>query len=133
MTIRQLKISGPAEVDLVWARLTDFDLWPTWSPQILRVESEDDRIRRGAVGTVRSLAAIGIPFVITEHDETARSWSWIVRLGLVTATMHHRVSSHQRAHSRPHGSKVDFTIESHPVLAAAYLPAAAVALTRLVK
>lgn len=131
MRIRKIIISGPAEADLVWQRLTDFDLWPTWSPQILRVESTDERVSLGARGTVRALAGVQIRFTITEYDNAARSWSWIVRLGSLSATMSHRVVTPERLR-RTARSEVHFTIETHPGLAAAYLPAAAVALRRLV-
>ncbi len=127
MATRQLAVSGPADPTLVWDRLSRFALWPTWSPQIRAVESADQRVRLGAAGSVISFAGLRVPFTVTEIDEAARMWSWIVHLGPVAVTMHHKIQT------RCAGSRVLLVLDGPRWAVSAYAPLTMVALHRLVR
>jgi hypothetical protein len=85
MSTVTLRASGRAPADLAWERYADPALWPTWSPQIQRVETDVPRLVAGATGTVRAgllpRPTLGLPFTVLAVDETARTWAWQVQLG----------------------------------------------------
>ena len=125
-----LSAHGSAPASLAWERYADPALWSTWAPQIQRVETDMDRLRPGGTGEVRAglLAhpTLGLPFTVLHVDESAREWSWRVRLGPVALHLEHGVTPHLRGAStwlRVHGPL--------PVVLG-YAPVARMALSRLV-
>jgi hypothetical protein len=130
MATISLHAHGEAPVSLAWERYADPALWPTWAPQIQRVETELQRLAPGGTGTVRAglLArpTLGIPFRVLEVDEASREWSWEARLGLLRLRLEHGVTEHLTGSStwlRLHGPL--------PVILL-YAPVARIALGRLV-
>ena len=79
MAVRRLTAEGPAPVGLAWQRYAEIARWPEWSPQILRVEADAERIARGVTGTVHAFGGLRLGFTITDVDVVARRWSWLVR------------------------------------------------------
>jgi hypothetical protein len=126
MAIRHVTVSGRADPSVVWERFLRFELWPQWSPQIRAVESADPGLRLGATGRVVAVGGIPIAFTVTGFDDPGRSWSWIVRIGLLTMTMHHVVTATEG------GCRVGMILDGPGWFTAAYAPLMAVALRRLV-
>jgi hypothetical protein len=76
-----LQVSGPAAPDVVWHRYARFDLWPTWSPQIRRVEAGAAELAPGVRGVVHGPLGVAVAFTVETVDSTdpaERSWSWTV-------------------------------------------------------
>jgi hypothetical protein len=117
---------GPLPVDVVWERYADPQRWPTWAPQIRKVEAVG-RLRPGLTGRVHSYAPPGIAFRVLSVDARKRMWSWRVQLGPLKLTLEHgvREGTHggSEAWLRMHGP--------FPILLA-YAPLARYALGRLV-
>ena len=127
MAVRRLTAEGPAPVGLAWERYAVLEHWPSWSPQIVRVHADAERIARGVHGTVQVPGGLRLPFTITDVDVVARRWSWLVRLGPLRMNLHHEV------HAVPGGgSATSVTIEGSSPLVTAYAPLAWVALRGLV-
>jgi hypothetical protein len=126
MATRRLEAVGPASPEVAWGRYLQIAAWPTWSPQIARVTASAERLGVGVIGRVHLPGGLGLPFTITAVNAQARSWSWVVRLGLVRLTLHHEVRSHAR------GSATSLTMEGPDLLLLAYTPLAWVALHKLV-
>jgi hypothetical protein len=127
MAVRRLSAEGPAPVGLAWERYALIERWPTWSPQIARVEADAERIARGVTGTVHTPGGLPLRFTITGVDVVARRWSWLVRLGPLRMDLHHEV------HAVPGGgSATTLAIEGPSAVVTAYAPLAWVALRRLV-
>lgn len=127
MAVRRLAVDGPAAVGLAWERYAEIAAWPTWSPQIVRVEADAERIARGVAGTVHAVGGLRVPFTITDVDLVARRWSWLVRLGPLTMDLHHEV------HAVPgRGSGTGLVLQGPALLLAGYAPVAWVALRNLV-
>ena len=126
MATRRLSAVGSAEPALAWQRYAELGAWPTWSPQIIGVESSAARIALGVCGRVHVLGGLRLPFTITAHDERARTWSWVVRLGPVAMTLNHEV------HAHPRGSGTVLVMEGPDPVLLGYAPLAWVALRRLV-
>lgn len=126
MGTRRLSAVGAADPALAWERYADPGAWPTWSPQILGVETTARRIALGVQGRVRVPGGLRLPFTVTACDEEARTWSWVVRLGPVALTLNHAVHPHRR------GSGAVLSMEGPDAVLLAYAPLAWVALRRLV-
>jgi hypothetical protein len=126
VTTRRLSAAGSADPALAWQRYAELSAWPTWSPQIVGVESAAARIALGVGGRVHVLGGLRLPFTITAHDERARTWSWVVRLGPVAMTLNHEV------HAHPRGSRTVLVMEGPDPVLLGYGPLAWVALRRLV-
>ena len=126
MTTRRLRAVGTAEPAVAWHRYADIGAWSTWSPQIVGVETTAARIALGVGGRVRVVGGLCLPFTITAHDEQARTWSWVVRLGPVAMTLNHEV------HAHPRGSGTVLVMEGPDPVLLGYAPLAWVALRRLV-
>lgn len=94
MGTRRLEAVGTASPEVAWGRYLQIAAWPTWSPQIRRVQSSAERLAVGVVGPVYLPGGLGLPFTITAVNAQARSWSWVVRLGLVRLTLNHEVRAH---------------------------------------
>jgi hypothetical protein len=132
-----LRARGGADPALVWERYARLELWPTWSPQVRRVEPDDARLSAGLEGLVHGPAGLAARFAVTAADEDAWTWSWQVRPGLsslvtvpITLTLDHVVRA------RPGGSETSLTIAGSPLaapLVAGYAPVARLALQRLLR
>ncbi|WP_375423237.1 SRPBCC family protein [uncultured Friedmanniella sp.] len=126
MAVRRLRARGQASPAVVWERYERIALWPTWSPQIWRVEADAPRIGAGVHGTVVVPGGLGLPFTVTAVDPAARSWTWVVRLGPVALTLTHAVQA------AAVGSGTTLMMEGPGALLLGYAPVAGVALRRLV-
>ena len=125
MATRRLTARGGAAPELAWERYARIALWPTWSPQIRRVEADGERIAVGVRGTVRVPGGLEVPFTVTALDPSSRAWSWVVRLGPVAMTLHHEV------HPDGNGSGTSLLMEGPGPVLLAYSAVAWVALRRL--
>lgn len=123
----RLTAAGPRTPEEAWERYARPSLWPTWSPQIRRVDVPEDRLRPGLRGTVRSYGPLAVPFEVVAVDEGARTWRWVVRLGPVRLRLDHAV----RAAGA--GSATDLVVRGPWPVIGAYAPLAALALRRLVR
>lgn len=126
MATRRLQAIGAARPEVAWGRYLQIAAWPTWSPQILSVETEAARIALGVTGTVHALGGLRLPFTITAVNQQARSWSWLVRWGPVSMTLNHEVHPHAR------GCRTVLSMEGPGLVLLGYAPAAWLALQRLV-
>lgn len=126
MATRRLEAIGTASPEVAWGRYLQIEAWPTWSPQISRVTASAERLGVGVTGRVYLPGGLGLPFTVTAVNAQARSWSWVVRLGLVKLTMNHEVHAHTR------GSATSLVLEGPDVVLLAYVPLAWVALHKLV-
>lgn len=122
-----LRASGAADAAEVWERYAVPLRWPTWSPQITRVETSAPRITVGTSGTIVGPLGAHVSFVIDEVDEAVRSWSWRVRVGPVTLRMMHAVSVEGR------GSTTTLRVHGPLPVVLGYAPVAQLALNRLVR
>jgi hypothetical protein len=127
MAVRRLTAEGPAAVGTAWERYAEIARWPSWSPQIVRVDADAGRIARGVSGTVHALGGLRLRFTITDVDVVARRWSWLVRLGPLQLDLHHDVRAVPGG-----GSATGLAIEGPAALVSAYAPLAWLALRRLV-
>ena len=127
MAVRRLTAEGPAPVGLAWQRYAEIARWPEWSPQILRVEADAERIARGVTGTVHAFGGLRLGFTITDVDVVARRWSWLVRCGPVQMDLHHDVRAVPGG-----GSATGLVLQGPAAVVALYAPLAWVALRRLV-
>ena len=127
MAVRRLTAEGPAPAGVAWERYSLIQRWPTWSPQIRRVEADAERIARGVTGTVHAPGGLRVRFTVTDVDPVARRWSWLVRLGPVRMDLHHDVRAVPGG-----GSATGLALEGPSAVVAAYAPLAWVALSRLV-
>ena len=132
-----LRAHGPLAPDAVWARYVRFDRWPTWSPQIRRVEVAVDELAPGVRGIVRGPLGLAVDFTVEEVDERARTWSWTVspvgpvplprQLPTVRLHLHHAVVAGQDG-----GSLTTLDVTGPTPVVMAYAPVALIALRRLV-
>ena len=128
-----LQSRGPLAPDLVWARYVRFDRWPTWSPQIRRVEVAADELAPGVRGVVRGPVGLAVDFTVVAVDHGARTWSWTVspvgpvRLPGVRLKLHHAVVARPAG-----GSLTTLDVTGPTAVVMAYAPLALLALRRLV-
>lgn len=127
MALRRLSAEGAAPAGVAWERYAVIAAWPTWSPQIRRVEADAERIARGVTGTVHVPGGLRLRFTITDVDPVARRWSWLVRLGPVRMDLHHDVRAVPGG-----GSATGLVVEGPTALVTAYAPLAWLALRELV-
>ncbi|GAB3687211.1 SRPBCC family protein [Angustibacter aerolatus] len=120
-------VRGSAAPATAWERYALPALWPTWSPQIRRVECSTERLVAGSTGRVHGPPGVAVRFVVDEVDERARTWSWTVHAGPVTMRLHHGV----RADAE--GCATTLVVEGPAPVVLAYLPLAGWALRRLVR
>lgn len=122
-----LTVRGSAAPELVWERYAVPARWPTWSPQIIRVEADAPRIAPGVTGRVHGPAGVRVAFTVTAVDEAARTWAWEVRAGPLRLHLRHGVDA------EPPGTATWLSVRGPAPAAVAYLPVAWVALRRLVR
>ena len=130
MATLTLRARGSAPVTLVWERYADPTLWPTWAPQIQRVDTGLQRLAADGTGTVRvgllHRPALGIPFRVLAVDEAAREWTWEAWLGPLRLQLEHGVTAHLA------GSSTWLRVQGPPPVILVYAPLARIALGRLV-
>ncbi|MFG2588024.1 SRPBCC family protein [Streptomyces sp. NPDC048438] len=122
-----LRAEGRAAAEDVWLRYVTPARWPSWSPQIMAVRVNDERIRPGTRGEIVSLFGVTAAFVVESVDEERWRWAWRVRLGPVRLRLRHEVQH------RPGGSATTLRIEGPAVALAAYAGPARWALGRLLR
>lgn len=122
----RVSAEGPAAAAEVWSRYTSPAQWPTWAPQISRVDADHDPIRAGTRGVVHGPLLVRVPFVILDVDPAARRWSWRVGVGRLSLRMEHGVDE------SPSGSVAWVEIHAPRLLVLPYLPVARLALRRAV-
>ena len=121
-----ISASGPVDAATAWRRYEVFDLWPTWSPQLRRVECVPDRLAAGTSGRAVGPLGLWVDFTVLDVDAPARQWSWRVHRGPVTLTLEHGVQD------RPGGSHTWLRLHGPLPVITAYAPPAWHALHRLV-
>jgi hypothetical protein len=127
-----LTATGRAPADEVWRRYIEPSAWPSWSPQIRRVDPVD-RLRVGSRGIVHTIFGVGVPFEVTALDDLSRSWSWRAQLPLGFTLRLTHVVSDAPAQQSAAGTRTTLTIEGFPLVVLPYLPLAQFALSRLVR
>jgi hypothetical protein len=127
MATWHLEARGRAPVDEAWRRYAEIQLWPTWAPQISRVQASSEHLALGVRGTVYVLGLLPFPFTITSCRPEDRTWSWLVRIGPVELALTHAVE-HDGT-----GSCTTLDIEGPALVVFAYAPVARIALDRLVR
>lgn len=122
---------GPLPAREVWERYADPHRWPSWAPQIRRVETAAARIAPGVTGTVVGPLGVRVRFTITEVDEAARTWSWDVTPAVPPVPLR----LHLRHGVEPEGSgtRTRLTIRGPALVVAAYLPFTRLVLELLVR
>ena len=125
MAVRRIEARGPAPVEEVWDRYATLARWPEWSPQISRAEGSADQLALGVRGTVYVAGVLPLAFTVTSCRPEDRTWSWQVRLGLVTLDLDHAV------YPAGSGSRTTLSLAGPALLVTAYAPVAQVALRRL--
>lgn len=129
MATTTVSANGSAAPELVWQRYRDLGCWPTWSPQIARVETEPasaTALAAGLTGRVLPVVGPGVPFEVLAVDEVARRWSWRVRIAGVSVVMEHTVTP------TADGTSAGLLLDGPLLLIAGYAPLARIALGRLV-
>lgn len=130
MAALTLQAHGRAPVALAWERYADPAMWPTWAPQIQRVDTSMDRLEPGGTGVVRAgllpRPTLGVPFEVLDVDEGAHEWSWRIRLGLLRLRLEHGVTGHLT------GSTTWLRLHGPLPVVLGYAPVARFALGRLV-
>jgi hypothetical protein len=121
-----IRASGPRVAAEVWERYARPVSWPSWSPQIRRVECTADRLVAGVTGQVFGPLGVRAAFVVDDWDEPARRWSWTVRLGPARLELEHGVDA------ASHGCTTWLTARGALPIVVGYAPVARLALHRLV-
>jgi hypothetical protein len=124
---RGLTATGGLDPHAVWERYAMPSEWPTWAPQILRVECARDRIGPGLTGRVHGLLGVTADFEVLTVDEERHTWSWRVRSGPVILWLHHAVLAITE------GTQTNLEIQGPALVVLPYAPVAQVALRRLVR
>ncbi len=127
------RASGPLPATQAWERYVHPDRWPSWAPQIQRVECRDPVIRPGSTGRVVGPLGVAIDFVIVTVDDVDYRWSWRVKVASprvfsgIELTLQHAVFTE--------GTRTATTaaIDGPAIVVASYLPLATWALTRLLR
>ncbi len=126
-----LSTRGAAAPDIAWERYADPSAWSTWAPQIQWVDTDAARIAPGVGGTVHAgllpRPTLPVRFVVEAVDERARTWTWQVRVALVTLRLEHGVTPDVG------GSATWLRVQGPLPVVAAYAPLARLALGRLVR
>ncbi|HEY6745415.1 MAG TPA: SRPBCC family protein [Mycobacteriales bacterium] len=86
-----LAATGPVPAAEAWDRYARPDRWPTWSPQLSRVEPAGAVLAAGLTGRVYAPLGISAGFTVTAVDAAARTWRWEVRRGPLRLRLEHGV------------------------------------------
>jgi hypothetical protein len=124
---RGVSATGALHPHAVWERYATPSEWPSWAPQIRRVECAQDQLAPGLTGRVHGLFGVTADFEVLSVDEVLRTWSWRVRSGNVTLTLHHAVLAVDD------GTQTTLEIDGPALVVFSYAPVAEVALRRLVR
>ena len=88
-----LAASGPVPVLEAWDRYAEPDRWPTWSPQLARVEPVGAVLETGLTGRVYAPLGVHADFTVTAVDAAAMTWQWQVRRGPLRIRLVHGVQA----------------------------------------
>lgn len=121
-----VRASGPLDARQAWDRYVQPSCWPSWAPQISRVEYPFDRLTEGARGRVFGPLGVHLDFVVDAVDEDAREWAWTVRFGPLRMQLAHGVAAVER------GASTWLRLRGPLPVVLAYVPLARFALHRLV-
>lgn len=127
---RDLAVEGPRAADDVWDRYVRPARWPEWSPQIRSVDYDPERLLPGTAGVVHGPLGLRVPFRVTEVDEPGMRWSWtacVAGVAGVALALDHSVEA------LPTGARTRLSVRGPAPVVAGYLPAAWLALHRLVR
>jgi hypothetical protein len=102
--------------------------WPEWSPQIRSVDYPAETLKPQTTGVVHGPAALKVAFRILDINATGpvRSWAWSVSAAGVHLHLLHVVEA------TPAGTRTVLTVHGLAPAVLLYLPAARLALHRLV-
>ena len=124
-----LRAVGSADVDLVWRRYSDPQLWTTWAPQIRRVDSSEPTLGVGVTGTVFGVVPnLGASFEVVEYDEAEHRWAWDVVAGPVRMHLDHRSESRIGG-----GTSTTLVVDGPAAAVLTYAPVARISLESLVR
>lgn len=127
MTVVTLSASGAAEAATAWERYALPEQWPSWAPQIARVETTGSRLEPGLTGTVVGPFGVSGDFHVDWVDEPARRWAWTVRRGPLTVRLRHGVRERTGG-----GSTTWLAIDAPLPIALGYAPLAYLTLRKVV-
>jgi hypothetical protein len=122
-----VRARGPLAADAAWERYARPATWPTWSPQIRRVECAHDRLAAGVTGRVIGPLGVAVPFVVDDWNDAARRWTWTVPVGPVELRLDHGVDGGDD------GSSTYVRVHGPAPIVLPYLPLARWALHRLLR
>lgn len=124
-----LRADGAAPLDLVWERYSVPSLWPSWAPQIRRVESSAERLALGVTGVVFGVIPnIGASWEVVDYDEGEHRWSWEVVAGPVRLHLDHRSESRIGG-----GTSTELIADGPAAAVLTYAPVARISLEGLVR
>jgi hypothetical protein len=118
--------SGPQPAAVAWERYARLELWPTWSPYLLRATPSPAVLRAGLRGQVFGPAGVRVSYVVDAVDEPARQWSWTVSAGPLRVALRHGVDA------TASGSVTWLVLRGPAPVILAYAPLAGWSLHRLV-
>jgi hypothetical protein len=118
--------AGGQSAAVVWERYERLELWPTWSPYLLRVEPAGARLRAGLTGRVFGPLGVRAYFTVQSVEPALRRWAWAVRLGPIKVRLEHGVDE-----ASP-GSRTWLVLDGPSPVVLGYAPLARWALHRLV-
>ena len=126
---RSVTVCGPCPPDEVWDRYVRPRRWPQWSPQIRSVTYPGETISAHTAGIVHGPAGLRIRFRIVDVEAAGpvRAWSWDVVAAGVRLHLRHTVEA------AGGGTRTGLTVRGFGPAVLLYLPAATVALRRLVR
>ncbi|GAA4552800.1 hypothetical protein [Pseudonocardia xishanensis] len=78
-------------------------------------------------GRVRGPLGLAVPFEITAHDESARTWAWDAHFGPITLSLDHGIETHGS------GSRTWPAVDGPAPALALYLPLARISIELLVR
>ncbi len=124
-----LRADGTADIGLVWARYSTPELWPTWAPQIRRVECSAQRLAVGVTGTVYGVIPnIGARFEVMEFSDEEHRWIWDIVAGPVRMRLDHRSESRIGG-----GTSTALVVDGPAASVLVYAPVARISLESLVR
>ena len=124
---RGVSATGALHPNAVWER---YATRPSGRPGHLRSagsRAAQDRLAPGLTGRVHGLFGVTADFEVLAVDDELRTWSWRVRSGPATLTLHHAVLEVAE------GTQTTLEIEGPALVVLPYAPVAQVALRRLVR